>query len=54
MKALDIHMGDAEMSEAKPIFQPTLQQPVIIATPTVPFDVRNYSPTQVPLVYILI
>ncbi|KAL7948722.1 hypothetical protein V8C42DRAFT_227328 [Trichoderma barbatum] len=38
MKALDIHTGDAEMSEAKPIFQPALQQPVIIAAPTVPFD----------------
>ncbi|KAL6803204.1 hypothetical protein GGI42DRAFT_324030 [Trichoderma sp. SZMC 28013] len=38
MKALDIHTGDAEMTEAKSMFQPTLQQPVIIAAPTVPFD----------------
>ncbi|UKZ83160.1 hypothetical protein TrVFT333_010965 [Trichoderma virens FT-333] len=38
MKALDIHTGDAEMSEAKPTFQPALQQPVIIAAPTAPFD----------------
>ncbi|KAH6609832.1 dna repair rad26 [Trichoderma cornu-damae] len=38
MKALDIHTGDAEMSEAKPASQLALQQPVVVATPTVPFD----------------
>ncbi|KAL7806394.1 hypothetical protein V8C44DRAFT_339083 [Trichoderma aethiopicum] len=38
MKALDIHTGDVEMMDTKPISQPVLQQPVIVAAPTAPFD----------------
>jgi hypothetical protein len=44
MKALDIHMGDVEMMDTKPISQPALQQPVIVAAPTAPFDVFIASP----------
>lgn len=40
MKPLDIHTGDAEISEdIKPVSQLALQQPIVVAAPTAPFDV---------------
>lgn len=41
MKALDTHTGDVEMGEVKPVSQLALQQPVVVATPAVPFDVSR-------------
>lgn len=39
MKPLDIHTGDAEVSEGmNPVSQLALQQPVVVTAPTAPFD----------------